>query len=79
MSGSMNGDQIRVVIVDDHPIWRDALERDLAANGYDVVGAFGDGEAAVRTAARTAARRRADGPRAARHVRRRDRRRPGRR
>jgi DNA-binding NarL/FixJ family response regulator len=41
---------IRVVIVDDHPIWRDALERDLTANGYDVVGAFGDGETAVRTA-----------------------------
>ncbi len=43
-------DPTRVVIVDDHPIWRDALERDLAADGYDVVGAFGDGEAAVRTA-----------------------------
>lgn len=43
-------DPVRVVIVDDHPIWRDALERDLTANGYDVVGAFGDGEAAVRTA-----------------------------
>lgn len=43
-------DPVRVVIVDDHPIWRDALERDLAANGYDVVGAFGDGESAVRTA-----------------------------
>jgi DNA-binding NarL/FixJ family response regulator len=41
---------VRVVIVDDHPIWRDALERDLVANGYEVVGAFGDGEAAVRTA-----------------------------
>ena len=40
----------RVVIVDDHPIWRDALERDLTAAGYDVVGAFGDGETAVRTA-----------------------------
>lgn len=41
----------RVVLVDDHPIWRDALERDLAAAGFEVVGAFGDGEAAVRTAA----------------------------
>jgi DNA-binding NarL/FixJ family response regulator len=39
----------RIVIVDDHPIWRDALERDLAGNGFEVVGAFGDGEAAVRT------------------------------
>ncbi len=41
---------ITVMIVDDHPIWRDALERDLVANGFDVVGAFGDGETAVRTA-----------------------------
>ena len=42
---------IRVLIVDDHPIWRDALERDLAAAGHDVVGAVGDGESAVRIAA----------------------------
>jgi DNA-binding NarL/FixJ family response regulator len=41
---------MKVAIVDDHPIWRDALERDLTAHGYDVVGAFGDGETAVRTA-----------------------------
>lgn len=38
------------MIVDDHPIWRDALERDLVGAGYDVMGAFGDGEQAVRTA-----------------------------
>ncbi len=41
---------IRVMIVDDHPIWRDALERDLTAAGYDVVGAVGDGESALRIA-----------------------------
>jgi DNA-binding NarL/FixJ family response regulator len=40
----------RVLLVDDHPIWRDALERDLADAGYEVVGALGDGEAAVRIA-----------------------------
>jgi DNA-binding NarL/FixJ family response regulator len=40
----------RVVLVDDHPIWRDAIERDLVAAGFQVVGTFGDGEAAVRTA-----------------------------
>ena len=40
----------RVVLVDDHPIWREAIERDLAGAGFEVVGAFGDGEAAVRTA-----------------------------
>ena len=38
------------MIVDDHPIWRDALERDLTEGGYLVVGAFGDGETAVRVA-----------------------------
>lgn len=42
---------VRVVIVDDHPIWREAVERDLRDAGFDVVGAFGDGPAAVRTAA----------------------------
>lgn len=43
-------DPVRIVIVDDHPIWRDALERDLIDAGYLVLGAFGDGEQAVRTA-----------------------------
>ena len=41
----------RVLLVDDHPIWRDALERDLVAAGYDVVAAVGDAETAVRIAA----------------------------
>jgi DNA-binding NarL/FixJ family response regulator len=36
------------MLVDDHPIWRDALERDLAEAGFEIVGAFGDGETAVR-------------------------------
>jgi DNA-binding NarL/FixJ family response regulator len=40
----------RVLLVDDHPIWRDALERDLAAAGYEVVGAVGDAETALRIA-----------------------------
>jgi DNA-binding NarL/FixJ family response regulator len=39
------------MIVDDHPIWRDALERDLSEAGYEIVGAVGDGESAVRIAA----------------------------
>ncbi|MET0926310.1 MAG: DNA-binding response regulator, partial [Solirubrobacterales bacterium] len=25
------------MVVDDHPMWRDAVERDLAAAGFDVV------------------------------------------
>lgn len=41
---------VRVMLVDDHPIWREALERDLVEAGYEVVGAFGDGETAVRVA-----------------------------
>ncbi len=40
----------RVMIVDDHPIWRDALERDLVEAGWLVVGAFADAETAVRVA-----------------------------
>jgi DNA-binding NarL/FixJ family response regulator len=41
---------VRVMLVDDHPIWRDALERDLADADYEVVGTFADGETAVRVA-----------------------------
>ena len=41
---------VRVVLVDDHPIWREAVERDLGDAGFDVVGAFGDAAVAVRTA-----------------------------
>ena len=41
------------MLVDDHPIWREALERDLVEAGYEVVGAFGDGETAVRLAPAT--------------------------
>ena len=42
------GDAIRVVVADDHPIWRDAVERDLVAAGMSVVGVAGDGDKAVR-------------------------------
>jgi DNA-binding NarL/FixJ family response regulator len=38
----------RVMIVDDHPIWRDAVERDLSTAGLTVVAAVSDGESAVR-------------------------------
>ncbi len=41
---------IRVMVVDDHPMWRDAVARDLAAAGFDVVATAGDGEQAVRRA-----------------------------
>jgi len=44
---------IRVMVVDDHPLWRDAVARDLAEAGYDVVATAGDGPEAVRRAAAT--------------------------
>ena len=42
------GRPLRVMIVDDHPIWREALERDLRTAGLEVVGSAGDGEQALR-------------------------------
>jgi DNA-binding NarL/FixJ family response regulator len=42
---------VRVLVVDDHPIWREAVARDLLDCGFDVVGTAGDGPAAVRVAA----------------------------
>lgn len=38
---------IRVMVVDDHPMWRDAVERDLAGAGLDVVAVAADGREAV--------------------------------
>ncbi|GHA83276.1 DNA-binding response regulator [Streptomyces termitum] len=53
MSESQSGPEqrpIRVMVVDDHPMWRDAVARDLAEAGFDVVATAGDGEQAVRRA-----------------------------
>ncbi|MGH3341685.1 MAG: response regulator transcription factor, partial [Carbonactinosporaceae bacterium] len=41
---------VRVMVVDDHPMWRDAVARDLAEAGYQVVATAGDGAQAVRLA-----------------------------
>jgi DNA-binding NarL/FixJ family response regulator len=38
---------IRVMVVDDHPMWRDAVERDLQAAGFDVVGVAANGDEAL--------------------------------
>jgi DNA-binding NarL/FixJ family response regulator len=38
---------VRVMVVDDHPLWRDAVERDLAAAGFDVVAVAADGHQAI--------------------------------
>ena len=38
---------IRVMVVDDHPMWRDAVEGDLLAAGFDVVGVAATGDEAI--------------------------------
>jgi DNA-binding NarL/FixJ family response regulator len=42
---------MRIMVVDDHPMWRDAVARDLGEAGYEVVAATGDGRQALRIAA----------------------------
>jgi len=44
----------RVMVVDDHPMWRDAVSRDLGAAGFEVVASIGEGRQAVRVAAAAA-------------------------
>ncbi|GAA0446638.1 DNA-binding response regulator [Paractinoplanes deccanensis] len=39
------------MVVDDHPMWREGVSRDLTTAGYDVVAATGEGRQAVRIAA----------------------------
>jgi DNA-binding NarL/FixJ family response regulator len=43
--------RIKVMVVDDHPMWRDGVARDLAEAGYVVAAAVGTGAQAVRVAA----------------------------
>jgi DNA-binding NarL/FixJ family response regulator len=38
------------MVVDDHPMWREAVARDLAEAGFDVVAAPGEGAQALRAA-----------------------------
>jgi DNA-binding NarL/FixJ family response regulator len=42
--------QIRVLVVDDHPIWRDAAARNLEEAGFLVAGTAGNGAQALRVA-----------------------------
>lgn len=44
------GDEITVMIVDDHPMWREGVARDLAERGLRVVATAPDADAAVRIA-----------------------------
>jgi DNA-binding NarL/FixJ family response regulator len=41
----------RVMAVDDHPMWRDSVSRDLSEAGFEVVATTGEGAQAVRIAA----------------------------
>ena len=43
----MSEEPIRVMVVDDHPMWRDAVERDLVAAGFEVVAVAADGHQAL--------------------------------
>jgi DNA-binding NarL/FixJ family response regulator len=43
----------RVMIVDDHPMWREGVARDLASRGYDVCATASDAAGAVRIALAT--------------------------
>ncbi len=47
------GPAVRVLVVDDHPLWREALARDLSAAGHSVVGTAGTVESAVAVALAT--------------------------
>lgn len=42
---------VRVMVVDDHPMWRDAVARDLEHARYEVVATTGEGRQALRVAA----------------------------
>ncbi|PRX47686.1 LuxR family two component transcriptional regulator [Prauserella shujinwangii] len=41
---------ISVMVVDDHPIWRDGVARDLGEHGFDVRATAADADAAIRIA-----------------------------
>jgi DNA-binding NarL/FixJ family response regulator len=43
-------DGITVMVVDDHPIWREGVARDLTERGLDVVATAPDADAAIRIA-----------------------------
>lgn len=42
---------VRVMVVDDHPMWREGVARDLTEAGHVVVAASGEGRQALRVAA----------------------------
>jgi DNA-binding NarL/FixJ family response regulator len=44
---------VRILVVDDHPTWRQSVARDLADAGFSVIGTAGDGAQALRVAMAT--------------------------
>ncbi len=46
----MDSSAIRVMVVDDHPMWRDAVARDLEQAGFDVVATAANGTEALNRA-----------------------------
>lgn len=46
-AGNAAQEPIRVMVVDDHPLWRDAVERDLVEAGFVVVAVAADGRQAL--------------------------------
>jgi DNA-binding NarL/FixJ family response regulator len=51
MADSGSDAAVRIMVVDDHPMWRDSVSRDLTEAGFEVVAATGEGAQAVRIAA----------------------------
>lgn len=49
----MSGERISVMVVDDHPMWRDGVARDLEAAGFEVVATADGVDAAKRRAGAT--------------------------
>ncbi len=47
MDPATEAEKIRVMVVDDHPMWRDAVERDLEDAGFAVVGVAANGHEAL--------------------------------
>jgi DNA-binding NarL/FixJ family response regulator len=49
-AGAGSEPRTRVMVVDDHPMWRDSVSRDLSDAGFEVVAATGEGAQAMRIA-----------------------------
>jgi DNA-binding NarL/FixJ family response regulator len=45
--GDADGEPVTVLVADDHPMWRDAVARDLTEAGFSVVATADDGPSAV--------------------------------